>query len=188
MAPSHYLNQCWNIINWTLRSKFQWILNHNSYIFIQDGRNKMAAIFQMTFLNVFKNVIWEMAAILSRPQYVKIKGTTSHWAEFSRTFSHWLYRWVMLSLTWPQICYYIHCKICNSTMEIIECFSTHSWVLESSCGQWIIPLCEQEQYCGCWCYGSVWLCHQQTWYGLPSLMGNFNKTECKMQINIYDYL
>ena len=25
-APSHYLNQCWNIVNWTLMNKLQWIL------------------------------------------------------------------------------------------------------------------------------------------------------------------
>ena len=23
-APSHYLNQCWVIVNWTLRNKFEW--------------------------------------------------------------------------------------------------------------------------------------------------------------------
>ena len=28
-APSHYLNQCWVIVNWTLRNKFQW--NFNQY-------------------------------------------------------------------------------------------------------------------------------------------------------------
>ena len=26
-APSHYLNQCWNIVNWTLRNKLQWNFN-----------------------------------------------------------------------------------------------------------------------------------------------------------------
>ena len=56
-APSHYLNQCWNIVNWTLRNKLKWNLNQNSYIFIQE--------------NAFENVVWEMAAILSGPQCVK---------------------------------------------------------------------------------------------------------------------
>ena len=32
---SHYLNHCWNIVNWT-RNKNQWNLNRNSYIFIQE--------------------------------------------------------------------------------------------------------------------------------------------------------
>ena len=49
--------QCWNIVNWTLRNKLQWNFNRNSYIFIQE--------------NAFENVVWKMAAILSRPQCVK---------------------------------------------------------------------------------------------------------------------
>ena len=56
-APSHYLNQCWNIVNWTSRNKLQWNSNRNSYIFIQE--------------NALENVICEMASILFRPQCVK---------------------------------------------------------------------------------------------------------------------
>ena len=55
-APSHYLNQCWHIVNWTLRNKLQWNLNRNSYILIQE--------------NTFENVVCEMASLLSRPQCV----------------------------------------------------------------------------------------------------------------------
>ena len=55
-VPSHYLNQCWNIVNWTLGIKFQWNLNQNQYIFIQE--------------NAFENVVCEMAPISSRPQCV----------------------------------------------------------------------------------------------------------------------
>ena len=44
------------IFNWTLRNKFQWNFNQNSYIFIQE--------------NAFVNVVCETAAILSRPQCV----------------------------------------------------------------------------------------------------------------------
>ena len=36
-TPSHYLNQCWNIGNWTLRNKLQWNTNQNSCIFIQEN-------------------------------------------------------------------------------------------------------------------------------------------------------
>ena len=32
-APSNYLNQCWNIVNWTLRHKLQWNCKGNSHIF-----------------------------------------------------------------------------------------------------------------------------------------------------------
>ena len=48
-APSHYLNQCRNIINWSLRNKLQWHFNRNSNIFIQE--------------NAFENVVCEMATI-----------------------------------------------------------------------------------------------------------------------------
>ena len=51
-APSHYLNQCWNIINWTFRDKFQWNLNRNLFICIQG--------------NASENIVCEKAAILSR--------------------------------------------------------------------------------------------------------------------------
>ena len=48
-APSHYLNQCWNIVNWTIGNKPQWNLKRNSYIFTEE--------------NAFENVVWKMAAI-----------------------------------------------------------------------------------------------------------------------------
>ena len=53
-APSHYLNQCWNIVNWALRNKLQWKFNGNSYI--QE--------------NASQNIVPEMVTILSRPQCV----------------------------------------------------------------------------------------------------------------------
>ena len=56
MACRHYLNQCWNIVNWILRNKFQWNFNRYSNIFIPE--------------NAFENVVCEMASILSWPQCV----------------------------------------------------------------------------------------------------------------------
>ena len=55
--PSHFLNQCWDIVNWTLRNKLQRNFKRTSYIFIQG--------------NAF-DCVCEIAAILSWPQYVKI--------------------------------------------------------------------------------------------------------------------
>ena len=40
------------------RSKMPWNINCNLYILIQE--------------NAFENVVWKMAAILSRPQYVNL--------------------------------------------------------------------------------------------------------------------
>ena len=56
MVPSHYLNQCWNIVNWTLGNKLWWNLNRNWYIFIQE--------------NAFETVVCKMVAILTQPQSV----------------------------------------------------------------------------------------------------------------------
>ena len=50
-TPGHYLNQCWSIVNCTLRNKLQWNLK------IQE--------------NAFENVVCEMASILFRPQCAK---------------------------------------------------------------------------------------------------------------------
>ena len=35
-VPSHYLTQCWDIVNWPLRN-IQWNFNRNSYIFIPEN-------------------------------------------------------------------------------------------------------------------------------------------------------
>ena len=59
-APSHYLNQWWNIVDWNLTNKLQWNFNRNSNIFIQ--------------YNALENIVCEMPAILSRPQCVKPNG------------------------------------------------------------------------------------------------------------------
>ena len=60
--PSHYLNQCWFIVNWTLTNKLQWNFNRNSSIFIQE--------------NGIENVVWKMVAILSCPQCVNPSGAS----------------------------------------------------------------------------------------------------------------
>ena len=54
--PDNGLNQCCDIVNWTLRNKLEWNFNRYSYIFIQE--------------NLFENIVCEMASILSRPQCV----------------------------------------------------------------------------------------------------------------------
>ena len=55
-APSHYLNQRKNIVNWFHGNKFQWNSNQNTNIIVQE--------------NVFENVVCEMVALLSRSQCV----------------------------------------------------------------------------------------------------------------------
>ena len=50
--PSHYLNQYWNITNWTIGNKLRWNFNRQQYVFILE--------------NAFENVVCEMATILYR--------------------------------------------------------------------------------------------------------------------------
>ena len=57
LAPSHYLNQCSGIVNWTPRNKRQWNCNRNPNIFIHE--------------NTSENIVCEMAAILPRWRWVK---------------------------------------------------------------------------------------------------------------------
>ena len=56
---SHYLTQCWLIVNSTPGSISKWNVNQNSNIFIQA--------------NAFENVVCQKSGILSRPQYVNTK-------------------------------------------------------------------------------------------------------------------
>ena len=94
-APSHYLNQYWNAVNWTVRKKLQWNFNRNSNIFIQEmdlkissakwrpfclGPNELIRTLGTNVSEIsneihtfsFENVVCEMAAIHSWPQCVKI--------------------------------------------------------------------------------------------------------------------
>ena len=63
-APSHYLNQCWNIVNRTPRNKLPWIFYQKSCIFIQE--------------NAFENVVWKMVSIILIPNMLHpLTGTVS---------------------------------------------------------------------------------------------------------------
>ena len=55
-APSHCLNQCSIIVNWTPRNKIKWNINQNTKIFIHE--------------NASETIVCEMAAILSRGRCV----------------------------------------------------------------------------------------------------------------------
>ena len=50
LVPSHYLNQCWCIMNQTLENKIKWNLNQNINIFIHK--------------HAFENITCKMTAIL----------------------------------------------------------------------------------------------------------------------------
>ena len=52
LAPYHYLNQCWVIVNWTLKNKVQWDSNQITKLFIHENASEdviceMAAVFRI---------------------------------------------------------------------------------------------------------------------------------------------
>ena len=54
--PSHYLNKCWVIVNWTTKNTLQWNFNQNTNLFIHDSASE--------------NIVCETAVILSRGRWV----------------------------------------------------------------------------------------------------------------------
>ena len=59
-APSHFLHQCWNIVHLTLLNKLHvyWNYDENTKLFTHE--------------NASKNIVCEMATILSRGRWVKL--------------------------------------------------------------------------------------------------------------------
>ena len=51
LMPIHYPNQCWVIVNWTLRNKFQWIFNQNTKLFIHKNASESIISKMMTILS-----------------------------------------------------------------------------------------------------------------------------------------
>ena len=62
--PSHYLNQCWTIVNWPVRKKLQWKFSQNTKLLIHK--------------NASENIVCEMVAILSRGKCVTHWGRVTH--------------------------------------------------------------------------------------------------------------
>ena len=99
-APSHYLNQCWNIVDWTLANKLQWNLNRNLYSFVQ--------------VNAFEIVVRKLAAILSWPQCVNTLGLMIH-SGAAELGDHW-FRWWVVTDSVPSH-YLYQCRLCWSSVR-----------------------------------------------------------------------
>ena len=162
--PSHYLNQCSNIVNLTPRNKLQWNFNRNSYIFIQE--------------NAFENVC-KMVAISSQPQCVNDLNEIWHKKVFTNVanisqldffyfYFFYCYEKIMLIDNKDNNCttnlnkYKKFCSIpmdlhktgisSASALEILKCctkssiFNQHteekqphiSWLMTSSCSCWLL--------------------------------------------------
>ena len=90
--PSHYLNQCWVIVNWTLRNKLQWHFIQNMKLFIHE--------------NASQNIVCKMTAISTRGRWLN-KDThkaLNYWLFVRR--NHW---WLVVSHNGPIILKIFQC-------------------------------------------------------------------------------
>ena len=107
MAPCHYINQCWNIVNWTLRNKRQWNLNRNSNI----------------HENALEKVVCGIASILSRPQRAKAHVKFGLYSDVLRAYRYadtltQCWKKVRILMLMPNECL---CSYCRRIDEEIHC-------------------------------------------------------------------
>ena len=76
-SPTHYLEQCWVLVNWTIRNELPGVLIKMQY-----------ASFTKMHL---KNIVWEMVVILPRDRWVKISCHDWIVMPLKKRFRHVLY-------------------------------------------------------------------------------------------------
>ena len=84
-TPSLYLTKCWFIVKCTLRNKRQWNSNRNTIFFIH--------------VFAFKNLVCEMAAIMSRGRWVKtlITEILQNRKSLRKWNTHLLHQWSIVN-------------------------------------------------------------------------------------------
>ena len=97
LAPSHYLNQCWNIVNWTLGNKLRRNLNRNLYLSSKEMHLKMSSGNWRPFclgLNVIFATVYR-TPLTDQP----IGSPTTFWKKALKTLQN---RWHMIitALLW----------------------------------------------------------------------------------------
>ena len=137
-VPSHYLKQCWDIVNWNSRNKLQWNFKRNSNIFIQE--------------NPFENIIWKMASILSRTQCVTVYWDVNGpiisitFYQHDRSMSHYLYLLICsfevtpsligCPQTWNQPCLIAWQSDCKNPIDTQIAFNVlFTW------RKWLMDIC-----------------------------------------------
>ena len=134
-APSHYLNQWWLIVNWTLRNKLKWNSNQNTKLFINE--------------NTFENVAREMVVIVSKGWWVNHDILSVYilylliYTTLSRRLSLWAFMvqlnykcyahvifvmWNSIAFCKPHACS-LYDKTGKQTQ--LKCIISHPWLLWS---------------------------------------------------------
>ena len=94
-SPSHFPNQCWNIVNWNHRNKLQWIHDRNLHIFIHE--NAFENVWKLRLLSldlnaliwpnneIRQNKIWSVFAHGTKPLFVPML-TNRQWGRLAFTW------------------------------------------------------------------------------------------------------
>ena len=60
-TPSHYLHQCWVIVNWAIRNKLQWNFNQNTKISFHENTSETIVCEMTVILSSGDGVGWWMS-------------------------------------------------------------------------------------------------------------------------------
>ena len=113
-VPNHYLDQCWNIVDWNLRNKLQWNCMGNSRVFIWKWPLRNGAILPRPFCENGLSV-WVIKCIVKNSEiYLQVWLTRYFfvlWSDVYRSFirnkttyiKHCLTRWISWELWNPKI-------------------------------------------------------------------------------------
>ena len=99
-APSHYLNQCWNIVNWALANKFQRNFHRNFIIFNLKNASEIVVwqngghFVRGKWVNGCNNGISKLRNCMTpvKPHRADFRFAPSQWETSlqSNAVSHWL--------------------------------------------------------------------------------------------------
>ena len=93
-APSHYLNQCWNIVIGTLRNKLQWTLNRKYNILITENAFECVVCDRRPFCLSLNVLSWyemvSMGCISYSLIWTKFIGMLSMYVHYgAHRYLHW---------------------------------------------------------------------------------------------------
>ena len=131
--PSHYLNQCWDIFNCTLRNELLWNFNQNTKLFVHE--------------NAFENIVYEMVVILPRGRWVNWYGpSVAIWHDFLLLFLEGHHIWWQAEEAPSPIDDVVYipfqCLVLSSTPKDQDCIPYRvlvSMILTPACWDWNIP-------------------------------------------------
>ena len=107
-ALSHCLSQCWFIVNWTIRNKFQWNFNENNKFSID--------------VNASESIICEMAAILSKGRWV---GNDFEHALSTQMVTYFI-KYIHICTTRPPAVQYVYINIFMTIKNQTTIFVCHT--------------------------------------------------------------